>query len=197
MVNSNLRKEINKALYALFFMVFYMKKDNIIKFLKDIFPYVLIIILVVLIRTFIVTPAQVDGSSMKPSLNDNNLVILNKLDYRLNDIKSFDVVVVDIKTEKIIKRVIGLPGDTVSYKNKTLYINGKKVEENFTHTNDTRDFKLGDIGYQKIPGDKYFVVGDNRNNSMDSRIIGLVDKDQILGSVSFRFFPFNKIGKVK
>ena len=197
MVNSNLRKEINKALYALFFMVFYMKKDNIIKFLKDIFPYVLIIILVVLIRTFIVTPAQVDGSSMKPTLNDNNLVILNKLDYRLNDIKRFDVVVVDIKTEKIIKRVIGLPGDTVSYKNKTLYINGKKVEENFTHTNDTRDFKLGDIGYHKIPGDKYFVVGDNRNNSMDSRIIGLVDKDQILGSVSFRFFPFNKIGKVK
>lgn len=197
MVNSNLRKEINKALYALFFMVFYMKKDNIIKFLKDIFPYVLIIILVVLIRTFIVTPAQVDGSSMKPTLSDNNLVILNKLDYRLNDIKRFDVVVVDIKTEKIIKRVIGLPGDTVSYKNKTLYINGKKVEENFTHTNDTRDFKLGDIGYQKIPGDKYFVVGDNRNNSMDSRMIGLVDKDQILGSVSFRFFPFNKIGKVK
>ena len=197
MVNSNLRKEINKALYALFFMVFYMKKDKIIKFLKDIFPYVLIIILVVLIRTFIVTPAQVDGSSMKPTLNDNNLVILNKLDYRLNDIKRFDVVVVDIKTEKIIKRVIGLPGDTVSYKNKTLYINGKKVEENFTHTNDTRDFKLGDSGYQKIPGDKYFVVGDNRNNSMDSRIIGLVDKEQILGSVSFRFFPFNKIGKVK
>lgn len=197
MVNSNLRKEINKALYALFFVVFYMKKDNIIKFLKDIFPYVLIIILVVLIRTFIVTPAQVDGSSMKPTLSDNNLVILNKLDYRLNDIKRFDVVVVDIKTEKIIKRVIGLPGDTVSYKNKTLYINGKKVEENFTHTNDTRDFKLGDIGYQKIPGDKYFVVGDNRNNSMDSRMIGLVDKDQILGSVSFRFFPFNKIGKVK
>lgn len=197
MVNSNLRKEINKALYALFFVVFYMKKDKIIKFLKDIFPYVLIIILVVLIRTFIVTPAQVDGSSMKPTLSNNNLVILNKLDYRLNDIKRFDVVVVDIKTEKIIKRVIGLPGDTVSYKNKTLYINGKKVEENFTHTNDTRDFKLGDIGYQKIPGDKYFVVGDNRNNSMDSRMIGLVDKDQILGSVSFRFFPFNKIGKVK
>lgn len=197
MVNLNLRKEINKALYALFFMVFYMKKDKIIKFLKDIFPYVLIIILVVLIRTFIVTPAQVDGSSMKPTLNDNNLVILNKLDYRLNDIKRFDVVVVDIKTEKIIKRVIGLPGDTVSYKNKTLYINDKKVEENFTHTNDTRDFKLGDIGYQKIPGDKYFVVGDNRNNSMDSRMIGLVDKEQILGSVSFRFFPFNKIGKVK
>ncbi len=197
MVNSNLRKEINKALYALFFVVFYMKKEKIIKLLKDIFPYVLIIILVVLIRTFIVTPAQVDGSSMNPTLSDNNLVILNKLDYRLNDIKRFDVVVVDIKTEKIIKRVIGLPGDTVSYKNKTLYINGKKVEENFTHTNDTRDFKLGDIGYQKIPGDKYFVVGDNRNNSMDSRIIGLVDRSQILGSVSFRFFPFNKIGKVK
>ncbi len=197
MVNSNLRKEINKALYALFFVVFYMKKEKIIKLLKDIFPYVLIIILVVLIRTFIVTPAQVDGSSMNPTLSDNNLVILNKLDYRLNDIKRFDVVVVDIKTEKIIKRVIGLPGDTISYKNKTLYINGKKVEENFTHTNDTRDFKLGDIGYQKIPGDKYFVVGDNRNNSMDSRIIGLVDRSQILGSVSFRFFPFNKIGKVK
>ena len=77
-----------------------------------------------------------------------------------------------------------------------MYVDGFKVDENFTHQ-DTDDFKLEEIGYLTIPGDKYLVVGDNRPNSTDSRVIGLFDKKDILGKVNLRIFPINKIKKVK
>ena len=173
-----------------------MNKERIKKIIKDVYPYVIVVLVVVLIRTFIITPAIVDGDSMEPTLNDNNIIILNKLDYRLNDIKRFDIVVVNWNGEKIVKRVIALPGEHVEYKEDNLYIDGFVVDENFKHAA-TNDFKLEKIGYLKIPGDKYFVVGDNRNDSVDSRMIGLVDKDDIVGSVSARIFPLTKIGKVK
>lgn len=173
-----------------------MNKKKLKKIAKDILPYIVVVISVVLIRTFLITPAIVDGKSMEPTLYNNNIVLLNKLDYRLNDIKRFDVVVVNLGKERLIKRVIALPGEHVEYKEDNLYIDGFVVDENFKHDT-TNDFKLEKIGYLKIPGDKYFVVGDNRNDSVDSRMIGLVDKDDIVGSVSARIFPLTKIGKVK
>lgn len=173
-----------------------MKKERIKSFIKNVYPYVIVIILVILIRTFVITPAIVDGPSMEPTLQDNNIILLNKLDYKLNDIKRFDVVVVNWNGEKIIKRVIGLPGEHVEYKDGNLYIDGFIVKENFNHKS-TNDFKLETIGYLTIPGDKYLVVGDNRPDSTDSRVLGLFDKKDILGSVSLRIFPLNKIGKVK
>ena len=172
-----------------------MRKDKIIKLLKEIIPYIIVIIVVIIIRTFLVTPARVDGKSMEPTLYNNNLVLLNKLNYRLNDIKRFDIVVLKYNDEKLIKRIVGLPGDYVEYKDNNLYVNGEIVSENFTHEK-TSDFKLETIGCLKIPGDKYFVVGDNRSNSVDSRMIGLIDKKDILGNTSIRMFPFNKIGKI-
>ena len=162
------------------------------KIVKDIFPYVIIVIVVILLRSFIVTPAVVDGNSMLPNLKDNNIVLLNKLDYRLNDIERFDVVVIKYKNDKLIKRVIGLPGEHIEYKDNSLYVNGFLTNEKFKH-GDTYDFKLELLGYLKIPGDKYFVVGDNRNNSVDSRMIGLIDKKDILGSVSYKIFPPGKV----
>ncbi len=173
-----------------------MNRKKVLKVVKSLIPYVIIVIVVVLIRTFIITPAMVDGSSMEPTLSNNNVVLLNKLDYKLNDISRFDVVVVNLENEKLIKRVIGLPGEHIEFKNNTLYVDGFVVEENFSHAK-THDFKLESIGYLTIPGDKYFVVGDNRNDSVDSRMIGLIDKEDILGSVSYRIFPLNKINKVK
>lgn len=173
-----------------------MNKERIKRFVKDTIPYVIVVIIVILIRSFIITPAMVDGDSMLPSLEDNNVIILNKLDYKLNDINRFDVVVVDFNGEKLIKRVIALPGEHVEYKNDKLYIDGYFMLEDFDH-DITSDFKLESIGYLTIPGDKYFVVGDNRDESTDSRMIGLIDKENILGSVSYRIFPINKIGKVK
>ena len=174
-----------------------MNKERIKKIIKNVYPYVIVVIVVVLIRTFIITPAVVDGPSMEPTLYDNNVILLNKLSYKLNGIKRFDVVVVDWKGEKIIKRVIGLPGEHVEYKDGNLYIDGFIVEEDFKHK-ETSDFKLESIGYLTIPGDKYFVVGDNRPNSTDSRLgVGLVDKEDILGHASIRIFPLNKINKIK
>ncbi len=164
--------------------------------IKKIYPYIIVVIVVVLIRSFIVTPAVVDGQSMEDTLYNNNVVILNKLDYKLNDIKRFDVVVLKYNGEKLIKRVIGLPGEHVEYKDGNLYIDGFLIEDTYGKTG-TDDFKLETLGYLNIPGDMYFVVGDNRNNSADSRILGLIKKEDILGSVSYRIFPLTKIGRVK
>lgn len=173
-----------------------MKKEKLKKIIKEVYPYFVIVLVVVLVRSFIITPAIVDGKSMYPTLNDNNIVILNKLDYKINGLKRFDIIVVDYNGEKLIKRVIGLPGEHIEYKNNMLFINGYLTNENFNHDN-TSNFKLEMIGYLKIPGDKYFVVGDNRNHSTDSRMIGLIDKKDIKGKVSLRLFPINKFGKIK
>lgn len=173
-----------------------MKKEKLKKIIKEVYPYFVIVLVVVLVRSFIITPAIVDGKSMYPTLNDNNIVILNKLDYKINGLKRFDIIVVDYNGEKLIKRVIGLPGEHIEYKNNMLFINGYLTNENFNHDN-TSNFKLETIGYLKIPGDKYFVVGDNRNHSTDSRMIGLIDKKDIKGKVSLRLFPINKFGKIK
>ena len=173
-----------------------MNKERIKKIIKEAIPYIIVVIVVILIRSFIITPAIVDGNSMKPTLQDNNIIILNKLDYSLNDIKRFDIVVVNYNDDKLVKRIIGLPGEHIEYKDNNLYVNGNLIEERFNHTL-TNDFKLETIGYLSIPGDKYLVVGDNRNNSLDSRIIGLIEKKDILGSSNIRIFPLSKIGKVK
>ncbi len=196
MVNLNLKKEINKVIVPYFLLGELMNKEKIEKLVKNLLPYIIIVILVVLVRSFIVTPAIVDGSSMLPNLQNNNVIILNKLDYKLNNIKRFDVVVIDYNGEKLIKRIIGLPGEHIEYKENNLYVNGFITNEIFDHKK-TNDFKLEMLGYLTIPGDKYFVLGDNRLNSTDSRVIGLIDKKDILGSVSYRIFPITKISKVK
>lgn len=167
-------------------------KKNII---KEIFSYIVIILAVILFRTFLYSPIRVTGDSMIPTLYDGDIMILNKIGYRINGLNRFDIVVVKYQNEKIIKRVIGLPGDYVEYKDDILYINDKKVEE--TYKRDiTNDFSLESLGYEVIPEGKYLVLGDNRGISKDSRIIGLVDKDDIQGYTNLIIFPFNKIKKV-
>lgn len=159
--------------------------------LKELLPYIIIVIVVVLLRTFIMTPIQVDGSSMYPTLEDKELLILKKYDHSF---ERFDIIVFDYNGNRLIKRVIGLPGENVEYKDNKLYIDGKPIKENFQKNSKTDDFKLEDIGFDFIPENSYFVMGDNRENSTDSRIIGLVDKEKIKGSTNLSIFPFDKIG---
>ena len=90
-----------------------MNKEKIIKISKEILPYILIIIFVLLLKSFIITPIRVNGASMDDTLKDKDIMILDKTKYRYSKIKRFDIVVVDIGTEKIIKRVIGLPGESI------------------------------------------------------------------------------------
>ena len=169
------------------------------KILKELIPYVIIVIVVVLIRTFIVTPVIVSGPSMEPTLKNKDVLILNKLQKKFN---RYDIVVIDAKIngkkERIVKRIMGLPGDTIEYKNHMFYVNGKRLADDFR--GDTNDFILEDLtGYDKIPNNYYFVMGDNRLNSLDSRDsrVGLVSKKDIIGVPIFRLWPLNKIGTVK
>lgn len=158
-------------------------------FLKELIPYLIIIFAVVMIRTFIVTPVRVDGPSMNPTLEDNQLLILSKYQKKY---ERFDIIVFKHGKSKLVKRIIGIPGDRVEYKNNLLYINGEMIDEPFDHVV-TNDFNLSDIGYDTIPEGMYFVVGDNRKNSLDSRYIGLVDKKDIEGVVNFSLWPFKKV----
>ena len=167
------------------------------KIWNSIKDYVYIVLIVVLIRTFLITPAAVSGSSMEDTLKSHDLVIINKLVYRIKDIERFDIVVVKQGKSKLIKRVIGLPGDTLKFENNILYINGEIVEEPYLRE-ETLDFSLAKFNYDNdvIPDKCYFVMGDNRDDSLDSRYFGCIEKKDILGSAKLVVYPFNKIGTV-
>ena len=162
------------------------------KIWNEIKDYIFIILAVVLIRTFIVTPAIVDGGSMDNTLENGQLVLINKFIDRFDDINRCDIVVInnDADSDKIIKRVIGLPNEIIEYRDNILYINGKKVEAEIGFI-DTEDF------IAKTGENEYFVLGDNRPISKDSRYFGSFKKDKILGRVTIRLFPFSKFGLVK
>lgn len=159
------------------------------KKLKELMPYIIIVVVVVLVRSFIVTPGLVNGSSMEPTLHNNELVLINKIGLN-KGIDRYDIVVVKYENSTIIKRVIGLPYETVEYINDTLYIDGEIVNTkvDFEYT---KDFKL------TAGKNEYIVLGDNRNISKDSRIIGPVKERDIIGKVDLVLFPFSKFGKVK
>ena len=158
------------------------------KFVKSILPYVIIVLVVVLIRSFIITPGIVSGSSMYSTLKDKEVVLVNKI--ALNSgIDRFDIVVLNYDNGEIIKRVIGLPNEKVRYMNNKLYINDEEVETPFQFEK-TDDFTI-------VTGkDEYVVLGDNRDVSKDSRILGTFNIKDIVGKVSFRLFPLKRIGKV-
>lgn len=159
---------------------------------KSILPYILVVFLVILIRSFVITPIKVDGASMQSTLEDGEILLLKKYD---KSFKRFDVVVFSYGSDRLIKRIIGLPGERIEYKNNKLYVNGKYIKESFLKNNqETYDFKLKKIGISKVPKGHYFVLGDNRTNSTDSRIIGPVKKEYIQGKTDFVIFPFSKIG---
>lgn len=163
------------------------------KVLKELVPYVIIVLVVVFIRSFIVTPVRVNGPSMENTLHNGDVLLLEKCD---TDYERFDVVVLKYNDEKLVKRIIGLPGDAVEYRNNILYINGERVKESFIDE-ETEDFSLKQLGYAEIPENCYFVVGDNRDDSLDSRFLGLFEKGDIEGKVIFRIFPFKNFGKIK
>lgn len=165
------------------------------KIIKELYPYVVIVIIVVLFRTFIATPVRVDGDSMKDTLHDGDILILSKLTKNYN---RFDVVVINYNNTKLVKRIIGMPGENIEYKDNELYINGSKFDD--IETSRTSNFSLEELyAIEKIPNNYYFVMGDNRGNSLDSRDyrVGLIKEEDIVGKTVFRLFPFNKIGTVK
>ncbi len=163
------------------------------KILKTVYPYVIVFIVVVLIRTLIVTPVRVNGISMEPTLNDGEVLLLNK---RYRNLNRFDIVVVDTDGQKLVKRIIGLPGEHIEYENDSLYVNSDSVDDIFNF-GATGNYSIDLLGHETIPDNYYFVLGDNRDNSLDSRTIGLVNDSEIIGRTSFRIYPLNGFGKLK
>ncbi len=172
--------------------------------LKELIPYVVILIMIILFRSLIASPVKVIGDSMDDTLAHKEVLILNKIKYQFESISRFDIVVIKedkimivTNGEKLVKRIIGLPGEYVEYKNDVLYINGKYVEDKYANSK-TKDFTLKDIcnDCEVIPEGYYLVLGDNRMVSKDSRSYGLINKDLILGKTVLRIWPLNRLGVI-
>lgn len=153
-------------------------------------PILITLIIVISIRMFLLTPVIVDGISMESSLYDGDILLLNKYHYWFNDVLRYDIVAIEYEDSHIIKRVIGKPGDTISYADNKLYVNGFEAIDLY-NSNVTSNFNS-----VTIPDDYYFVMGDNRQHSLDSRSFGLVSLEDIIGVVRYRVFPFESFGRL-
>jgi len=153
------------------------------------------------IRIFLFAPIIVDGPSMLPTLHDRDQMIVNKASYYFNDPERFDIVVFHASSQKdFIKRVIGVPGEHVAVIDNVLHINGEPVEEDFLMDEAYSDSVRNDFSLEELPGQhevipegEYLVLGDNRSNSTDSRMIGLISEDEIVGKASLIYWPLSRI----
>lgn len=173
--------------------------------IREIFSTVAYILVVLaatyLLVTFVGQRTGVSGSSMEPTLSDGDNLIVDKISYRFHEPQRFDIIVFPFLYEKgtyYIKRIIGLPGETVYIdENGVIYIDGEALEENYgreTILSAGRAAQPVQLGE-----DEYFVMGDNRNNSTDSRteIVGNIHRDEIVGRAWLRIWPFSKFGLLK
>lgn len=162
-----------------------------------------ILIFTFIIRGFLFTNYIVYGESMMPTIHDGERIIVNKIGYEINEPNRFDLIIFHATEDSdYIKRVIGLPGDELYYDEDILYINGVNYDEEFlkihkeNHNNGlfTENFDLGEMtGEVKVPMGFVFVLGDNRQNSVDSRHIGFVPVDEIVGEANMAFWPLKNI----
>lgn len=156
-----------------------------------------------LVITFVGQRTEVDGASMEPTLNNGDNLIVDKISYRFTDPQRFDIIVFPYQYEKdtyYIKRIIGLPGETVQIDQAgNIYINGEILEENYGK----EIIKADHAGIAAEPvvlgKDEYFVMGDNRNNSTDSRteLVGNIKRENIVGRAWVRIWPFSDIGVLR
>lgn len=148
------------------------------------------------IIVFLYQPVKVEGTSMAPLLTDQERIFINKYVYRFEPIHRGDVVVFWYPLDRsmsFIKRVIGLPGDTVDIRAGDLYVNGLHVAEPYVPARYFDDSTYGPI---RIPPDEYFVMGDHRDSSNDSRIFGPVPRKLIYGKAVFAYWPFGEFGEI-
>lgn len=153
--------------------------------------------ILVVIMFFLLWPVRVDGVSMVPTFQDKDVAFMSRLMTMVRWVDRGDVVVFKLDVdrnplrENYVKRVIGLPGETISWENNAIHINGEPLEEPYVEND---DFYYWVEGWSyTLSADEYYVLGDNRNNSMDSRDFGPVTKKELLGKVYFRIFPLKNM----
>jgi len=160
------------------------------------------VLIAVVLIVFIYQPVKVEGTSMMPALTDQERIFINKFTYRfgLGAIERGDTVVFwypqDV-SKSYIKRVIGVPGDRIRIDGGQVYVNGGALAENYVPA-DERDYSSWREGQeQTVPDGKYFVLGDHRNQSSDSRMWGYVPRENIYGKAVFVYWPLAKMGRVR
>ena len=157
------------------------------------------VLLAVILIVFIYQPVKVEGTSMMPALTDQERIFINKFTYRFGtgNIERGDLVVFWFpldRSKSYIKRVIGLPGDVVQVDNGTVFVNGERLQEPYV-PDDYRDHQS--LSPVTVPGENYFVLGDHRSSSNDSRAWGTVERKYIYGKAVFVYWPPDKMGRLR
>ncbi|WP_405196549.1 signal peptidase I [Virgibacillus necropolis] len=174
-------------------LVKHKKKNEWLEWGKAIF---IAILLAFFLRTFVFATSIVEGESMIPTLEDGERVIFNKFIYLVDEPERGDVVIIKRPIKNYVKRVIGLPGETVKFQDHQLYINGEKYEETFISEEALNH--TGNFGPIEVPEDSYFVMGDNRAISKDSRNgLGFINADDIVGRSELVIYPFDEWTMIK
>ncbi len=162
---------------------------------------VVVLAILVMIYLFVMSPQEINGASMEPNFHNGEYILTNKMLYKFREPVRGDVVIFKSPRNKeidYIKRIIGLPGDTVLLQNNTFFVNGQKVEEPYLEpgvTNFGGSF-LSEGQTVTVPEGTYFVVGDNRPHSSDSREFGPIALEDFIGVAIFRYFPFSRMGSL-
>lgn len=160
------------------------------------------VLIAVVLIVFIYQPVKVEGTSMYPTLQDDERIFINKFTYRfgLAPIARGDTVVFwypQDPSKSYIKRVIGVPGDRIRVEGGDVYVNGQLLQEAYVTPLNRDSVSWKDGEEQIVPRDRYFVLGDHRNSSSDSRSWGYVPRDNIYGRAVFAYWPFTRIGALK
>jgi len=165
---------------------------------KELLGYIIVAaiaaIISVTLRIFVIEPFIVPTPSMSPTLLVGDKVIVNKLEYKFTDVKRGDIVAIYSPLEKknLVKRVIGLSGETISFsEDDFVYIDGNKLSEPYLPESAIPAYEMEAY---KLGSNEFFVMGDNRNNSADSRVFGPISMDKIFGKVIFIYGPFSRAG---
>ena len=173
--------------------------------LRTILGYILYILVIIgltwMIVTFVGQRTRVSGQSMETTLQDRDNLIVDKISYRFHNPSRYDIIVFPYKYEEntfYIKRIIGLPGEIVQVKDGYTYINGKKLTSDIYGREVMDEPGIAEEPI-KLGSDEYFVLGDNRNHSQDSRdpYVGVLKRSDLLGRAFLRIYPLNKFGVIK
>ena len=177
-----------------------MKEHKLKHYLKYIFINILIAAGVsIFLITYVASAYKIEGNSMERALSDQERVIITKLGVK-NNINRYDIVVLykpDEPKKSIIKRVIGLPAEIIEIREGDVYINGRKLPEPYLPKEKDIMFRSINMKPLLVQKDHYFVIGDNRTVSQDSRVFGPVPQKYIYGKTLLRYWPFSRFGKVE
>lgn len=172
------------------------------RYLYSIVEMIVVIVVTICVFKFVVIPVRIDGTSMENTLHDQSIALINGIGVKAENIKRFDIIVLysEALDEKIIKRVIGLPGDTIEFKDDVLYVNNQVTPQDFLDMNFVNESKITynverfTDDFKVVVGEgEYFVMGDNRLRSTDSRELGTFTIDDIIGMKGLVIFPFDSV----